>query len=351
MDDTEARARQLRAVLALGSPLRAGLERILRGRTGALLVFGNTDPVKRISSGGFALDEPFSPTALRELAKMDGAIILSPHAERICAAGVQLMPDPSLPTIETGTRHRTAERVAQQTGLPVLTVSASMNTIALFLDDRRFPIEAPSSLLGRANLALQTLERYRTRLQQLLARLSALEVQDQVTVSDVALIGQRLEMVRRLEVETADYVTELGTEGRLIGLQLLEADSGVGYLAGLLRTDYGPEGDGRDFGFDRLAELSDAELVDTGLVAQAIGFAEPLDAPITARGYRQLAGIQRLPSTVVERLIEHFGGLQGIIGASTGELREVEGVGDQRARLIRDLLSQIAETMYAQPPD
>lgn len=351
MNKTEARVRELRAVLAPGTLLRAGLERILRGRTGALVVLGNTEVVREISSGGFVLDEPFSPTALRELAKMDGAIILSAQADRILAAGVQLMPEASLATVETGTRHRTAERVAQQTGLPVVTVSASMNTIALFLDDQRIPIEAPTAILGRANLALQTLERYRTRLQQLLARLSALEVQDQVTVRDVALIGQRLEMVRRLEIETADYVTELGTDGRLIGLQLVEADSAVAALAGLLTRDYAPVEEPEAFGFDQLSELDDTDLVDTGLVARAIGFTLPLDAAVGAHGYRQLAGIQRLPSSVVERLVCHFDGLQGIIGATSAQLREVEGVGDQRARLIRDLLTQIAETMYTQPLD
>lgn len=345
-----AKARELRAVLAPGTPLRAGLERVLSGRTGALVVLGATDKVRKISSGGFVLDEPFSPTALRELAKMDGAIILSAHADRILAAGVQLMPDPSLPTGETGTRHRTAERAAQQTGLPMITVSASMNSIALFLGNQRFPVDPAAKILGRANLALQTLERYRQRLQQLLLRLSALEVQDQVTVQDVALMGQRLEMVRRLELETADYVTELGTDGRLIGLQLVEADSGVGPLAALLAADYAPA-DQQDFGFDRLSELSDADLLDAALVAQAIGFEAPLDASVNVRGYRQLAGIQRLPSSVVERLIDHFGGLQGIIGANSAELREVEGVGDHRARLIRDLLTQIAESMYAQPLD
>ncbi|MDO5498155.1 MAG: DNA integrity scanning diadenylate cyclase DisA [Propionibacteriaceae bacterium] len=348
MTDTEARAHELRAQLAPGTLLRAGLERILRGRTGALIVLGATPVVREISTGGFVLDEPFTPTALRELAKMDGAIVLSADCDRILAAGVQLMPDPQLPTLETGTRHRTAERVAQQTGCPVVTVSASMNTIAIFLDDQRFPIEAPPAILGRANLSLQTLERYRTRLQQLLARLSTLEVQDQVTIRDVALIGQRLEMVRRLETETAGYVSQLGTDGRLIGLQLVEVDSGVGSLAALLTTDYRGD-DAEEFGFDHLSELSDSELLDNALVARAIGFSQPLDVAVTARGYRQLAGIQRLPASVAQRLICHFGGLQGIMGASSAELREVEGVGDHRARMIRDLLTQIAETMYAQP--
>lgn len=347
MTQSQARILELRAALAPGTPLRAGLERILRGSTGALIVLGSTDAVRAISTGGFTLDEPFTPTALRELAKMDGAIVVSETCDRILAAGVHLTPDPGLPTAETGTRHRTAERVARQTGCPVVTVSASMNTLALFLDDERIPVEAPPAILGRANLALQTLERYRTRLQQLLARLSTLEVQDQVTVRDVAVIGQRLEMVRRLESETAGYVTQLGTDGRLIGLQLVEVDSGVGDLARLLTVDYRPAG-AEDFGFEGLTELSDDQLVDPGLVARAIGFGDPLTAYVTARGYRQLAGIQRLPSSVAQRLIEHFGDLRGIVGASSAELRSLEGVGDQRARMIRDLLSQVAESMYAQ---
>lgn len=348
MTQSHARDRELRAALAPGTPLRAGLERILRGRTGALIVLGLNDTVQRISTGGFVLDEPFTPTAVRELAKMDGAIIVSANCDRILAAGVHLMPDPDQPTEETGTRHRTAERVARQTGCPVVTVSASMNTIALFLDDQHIPVDAPPAILGRANLALQTLERYRSRLQQLLARLATLEVQDQVTVRDVALIGQRLEMVRRLESETAGYVTELGTDGRLIGMQLIEVDSGAGNLADLLTTDYAPA-EADDFGFDRLAEVTDEQLIDTALVARVIGFTETLDAAVTARGFRQLAGIQRLPSTVAQRLIGHFGGLQGIMGASSAELREVEGVGDLRARMIRDRLTQIAESMYEAP--
>lgn len=349
MTDTDSRVLELRALIAPGTPLRTGLERILRGRTGALIVIGETDIVRNISTGGFNLDAPFTPTGLRELAKMDGAIVVNSACTRILAAGVHLMPDPDLPTLETGTRHRTADRVAQQSGCPVLTVSASMNTIALFVDDRRVPVEDPSAILDRANLALQTLGRYRSRLQQVLTQLSVLEVQDQVTVRDLVQIGQRLEMVRRLELETQSYVTELGTDGRLVGLQLVEVDSRVATLAQLLTDDYHPE-NVDEFGFDRLSELPDHELVDTAAVAKVIGFTEGLDATIPVHGYRQLAGVHRLPTIVAHRLIEHFGGLQGIIGATSSELREVEGVGDQRARMIRDFLAQIAETVYSAPP-
>lgn len=342
--DTESQFLEIRALVAPGTAMRDGLERILRGRTGALIVVGATDQVRELCTGGFALDAPFSPTGLRELAKMDGAILLSASGDRILAAGVHLVPDASLPTIETGTRHRTADRVAQQTGSPVITVSASMNTIALFVNGERLQVEAPSAILGRANLALQTLERYKTRLRLVLSQLSALEVQDQVTVRDLAEIARRLEMVRRLEDETQNYVTELGTEGRLVGLQLIEVDSRVAMLSALLTQDYAPD-DETEFGFDRLQDVPDAELVNLTTVARAIGLTSPMDQTIPVHGYRQLAEIPRLPSTVAHRLIEHFGGLQGLIGASSAELREVEGVGDQRARSIRTFLAQIAETL------
>lgn len=351
MNPTDPRVLEYQALLAPGTPLRDGLERIQAGRTGALIVIGNTDMVRQISSGGFSLDAAFAPTGLRELAKLDGAIIVTAGCERIVAAGVQLMPDPALPTEESGTRHRTADRVAQQSGCAVITVSASMNTIALFLDDQRYPVEPPATVLSRANLALQTLERYQNTLRHSLARLSVLEVQDQVTIRDLILVAQRLEMVRRLEAETGSYVTELGSDGRLIGLQLLDVNEGVANLPELLTADYRPDGAADDeFYFGKLAGLTDAALVDPLAVARAVGFTEPPETPISTRGYRQLAEVHRLPSSVADRLIDHFDGLQGILGATSRELRQVEGVGDSRARMIRDALTRTAELVYLNSP-
>ena len=214
------------ATMAPGTPLREGFERILRGRTGALIVLGNTREVQQLCTGGFLLDVPYTPTALRELAKMDGAIVLDTQRFRIVRAGVHLMPDPVLETIETGTRHRTADRVAQQTGVPVVTISASMSTISLYVGGQRRVVEHSEHILSRANQALQTLERYRGRLSELTNRLSALEVHDQVSVKDVALVAQQIEMVHRLQLELEGYVIELGTDGRLLSLQLFELSAG-----------------------------------------------------------------------------------------------------------------------------
>lgn len=349
-EDDDPKVRKYRALLAPGTPLRDGLERILRGRTGALIVLGNNRSVQQISTGGFHIECPFTPTALRELAKMDGAIIVDADCETIAGAGVHLVPNPDLPTLETGTRHRTADRVAQQTDCPVITVSASMSTIALFLGGDRFPIEHSSAILGQANLALQTLERYKVRLLEVLSRLSALEVHDQVTIRDLALVAQRLERVRRLERTTIGYVTELGTDGHLLQLQLLEVQVGLDEIPALLERDYRPEGaDG--FSLARLDSLSDAELVDPNAVAKVIGFSDQIDAKISPRGYRQLAHLTRLPQTVAVRLVEHFGTLQALFGASTGDLLEVDGIGEGRARMIRDGLVRLAESVYEERLD
>ena len=333
------------ARMAPGTPLRDGFERILRGRTGALVVLGRNAVTDRVSTGGFALDVPFSPTALRELAKMDGAIILDLESDRIVSAGVQLMPDPAVDTVETGTRHRTADRVARQSGLPVVSVSASMSTISLFIDTHRHVFEQSDQILSRANQALQTLERYRARVSEVTDRLSSLEVQDQVTVRDVALVAQRLEMVRRLNAELDGYVVELGTDGRLLALQLYELSVGLDDLRELLERDYRPTDDA-GFGFAGLANLDLSELLDPAAVVRAIGFRDHLDNRISVRGYRQVAQINRLPPGLGVRLIEHFGSLLALFGASATELQAVEGVGESRARIIRDGLLRLAEAAY-----
>ena len=338
---------ELRA-LAPGTPMRDGLERILKGRTGALVVLGDNDVIADISTGGFALDVPFTATALRELAKMDGAIVLSEDRSRIVRAGVHLMPDRSVETSETGTRHRTAERVARQSGLPVVSVSSSMATISLFLDDERHQVEHSAGILSRADQALQTLERYRGRLAEVIARLSSLEVQDAVTVRDVALVAQRLEMVRRLEEEIESYVLELGTDGRLLTLQLSELAVDFARLPELLERDYRPHDDA-DFSLDHLRRLSTAQLVEPAVVARAMGFGPvvALDGRLVSRGFRQVAQISRLPAALGVRLIEHFGSLQALFGASIAELQDVDGVGESRARVIRDGLLRLADAAYS----
>jgi diadenylate cyclase len=347
--DENLRLRSTLASIAPGTVLRDGLERILRGRTGALLVLGSDKIIDSISTGGFTLDIQFTPTGLRELAKMDGAIILEKDASRILHAAVHLMPDPSIHSDETGTRHRTADRVARQSGFPVISVSQSMQIIAVYVGGTRYVLEDSGSILSRANQALATLERYKLRLDEVSSTLSALEIEDLVTIRDVAMVAQRLEMVTRIAREIEDYVLELGSDGRLLSLQLDELVTGVDIERELVIRDYLPTTRRARKAQDVLAELeglSPADLVDVAAVARALGLGatEHLDGAVTPRGYRLLAKVPRLPGAVVDRLVDHFGSLQKLLSASIEDLQTVDGVGELRARSVREGLSRLAES-------
>ena len=338
------------AAVAPGTELRDGLERILRGRTGALIVLGHDRVVDAMCSGGFILDVPFSATRLRELAKMDGAVIVDRDAARIVRAAVQLLPDPTIETTESGTRHRTAERVAKQSGFPVISVSQSMRIVALYVGGSRYVLEETDVILSRANQALATLERYKARLDEVSGTLSALEIEDLVTVRDVAAVVQRLEMVRRISEEIDGYVVELGTDGRLMALQLDELVGGIGSDRQLVIRDYVDPGKGGKHHTEvqaALATLDSNELLDLAHIARILGLAGPddsLDGAVAPRGYRLMSRVPRLPGAIVDRLVGHFGGLQKLLAAGIDELMAVDGVGEQRARAVREGLSRLAES-------
>ncbi|MCW2605608.1 MAG: integrity scanning protein DisA [Frankiales bacterium] len=353
MATTEDQLRTTLAAVAPGTALRDGLERILRGNTGALIVLGHDKVVDQLATGGFTLDVEFSAQRLRELSKMDGAVVVTADLSRITRASVQLVPDPNIPTDETGTRHRTAERVAKQTGFPVVSVSASMRIIALYIGGTRYVLDDSAAILSRANQALATLERYKLRLDEVAGTLSALEIEDLVTVRDAMAVSQRLEMVRRIATEIEGYVVELGTDGRLLSLQLEELMAGVEGERELIVRDYLVSGTGRkqrtvEQALEELDALPQTELaLDLSAVARAMGHPGTVDAlevPVSPRGYRLLAKVPRLPRLVVDRLVEHFGGLQKLLAASIDDLQVVEGVGDTRARSVREGLSRLAES-------
>ncbi len=340
------------AAMAPGTALRDGLERILRGNTGALIVLGYDRVVESLCTGGFSFDIEFSATRLRELAKMDGGIVVDPVMARIVRAAVHLVPDPTIPTEESGTRHRTAERVSLQTSFPVISVSQSMRIIALYFDGRRYVLDDSAAILSRANQALATMERYKLRLDEVAGTLSALEIEDLVTVRDAMVVSQRLEMVRRIASEIEGYVVELGTDGRLISLQLEELMAGVEAEREYVVRDYMPPPAGRrmrtpeDVLVD-LDALSGTELLDLTAVSRTAGFpahADALDTPVSPRGYRLLAKVPRLPRSVVDRLVEHFSTLQKLLAAGLEDLTAVEGIGEARARSVREGLSRLAES-------
>jgi diadenylate cyclase len=335
-------------MVAPGTPLREGFDRILQSGMGALIVVGDGPDVLNICSGGFLLDAAYSPQRLSELAKMDGAIVLASNASRIARANVHLVPKPNVPTSETGTRHRTAERVARSITVPVISVSEDMSIIAVYVGDEKHQLMPIPRLLDRANQAMKTLERYKERLVEVSNNLNALEVQGAVTVRDVVVMLQRTEMVLRIAEEIEFDIVELGVDGRLFRLQLEEVISGVSNDRRSVVLDYLHEDN--DCHFDEasagLSGLEMEQLLDLTAVASVLHLedADDLKASVQPKGYRMLSRIPRLPESIVGRIVTKFGSLDVVMSATEAELETVEGVGDQRAHSIKDGLSRLAET-------
>ena len=343
------------AKVAPGQPLREGLDRVLRARRGALVVVGDDPSVLAICSGGFLLDTEFSPQRLSELAKMDGAIVLTSDALRIARANVHLMPKASIPTTETGTRHRTAQRVARSLDVPVLSVSAAMSVIAVYRNELKHTIQPIGWLHDRTDQALATMQRFRNRFDVAVSGLSVLEIEDTVSVGDVVGVVQAAEMVLRIAEEVDGYLVELGEDGRLVGLQLAEMVDGVEPTLNLVVRDYcgvAPVGtEARKVAvagvMRRLAGLSSEECRDERRVAEVIGLPslfQDAESGVEPRGYRVLYRLPRLSDTIIERIVERFVNLQQIMRASLGELEQVEGVGRARAHSLKDGLARMAET-------
>jgi diadenylate cyclase len=335
--------------VAPGQPLREGLDRILKAGMGALIVIGDGPEVLNISSGGFLVNAAFSPQRLSELAKTDGAIVLTPDAGYIARANVHLVPNPNVPTEETGTRHRTAERVARSIGVPVISVSEDMAVVTVYTKNARYQLEPIPAILSRCNQALQTLERYKQRLDEESSNLTSLEVEDLVTLRDVVNVLQRAELVARISSEIERYLVELGTDGRLVRLQLRELMAGVEDERRLVVLDYfqADASWNLEQAIETLSDLDVDDLLDPEEVAEALhlsGQPDDLDASIEPRGYRMLSRIPRLPEELPERLIAHCGSLDKLSRASVEDLMTVEGMNEHWARTVKEALARIAES-------
>jgi diadenylate cyclase len=337
--------------VAPGTELREAIDRILQVGSGALIVVGRMAELRPIMSGGFNIDCEFTAPRLFELAKMDGAVMLSRDLKTITWSNVHLVPDPAIPTHEAGTRHRTAERVARsQRSAIVIAISEKMNTVSIYVNEEHFTLESIPLVLAKADQALQTLSRYRARLDKEFAHLSTLEIEDMVTLRDVVKVVQRNEMVVRIADEIRFQASELGKDGRLVSLQLNELMAGVEKLRRLLISDYYLQRDrkGPDDVVNDLGNLSGDELMEDTAITRALGYRsspELMNKLVRPRGYRILSMIHRLPSNVVDKVVTRFDNLKNIMRASPALLDEVDGVGERRALAIKEGLDRISESI------
>jgi diadenylate cyclase len=349
-DDPRRDPRLLASIarVAPGTELRQGVDDIIRSHEGALIVMGDPEALSFLYSGGMRLELSFTAQHLYELAKMDGAIIVKDNLTKIAYANVQLMPDPTISSEETGTRHRTAERVAKQTGAFVVSISQQRETVTIFQGSRRYQLDPVPIVLAKTNQALATLDTYRSRLEQVLTRLTALEFQNAVVLDDVLVVLQRAELTTRMAEEIERNCVELGTEGRLIRMRLTELLGDVPGQRAAIVDDYHVHGGGPEavLSLEGLSALSYQELLEFERIAELLGYprtVNPLDHTVSPRGYRVLSNIPRLPPGVIERVVADLEGLEAIVRASQRDLEAVQGVGTARARDIREGLRRLQE--------
>ena len=334
--------------IAPGTQIRNGLENILNAKTGALIAIADNEDVLKLVDGGFKLDVDFTPARLYELAKMDGAIILSSDFKKILYANTQLIPSPEIYTTETGTRHRTAERTAKQTGALIISISQRRGIITLFRGNSRYMLKNSADVISKANQALQIVEKYKKVFDNKINMLNEYEFNDIVTLENVITVIQRAEMVMKMAEEVKKAIDELGEEGRLLQMQL---DENVGDLEKeelFIIKDYIAPGKKRtpEKVREDLRKIEYENLIKLDKIANLLGY-ESFDnydeVGVYTRGYRILNKIPRMPSNIVENLVKSFKSFQHILIADIPQLDDVDGIGEIRARTIKQSLKRMQE--------
>ena len=335
-------------LIAPGTKIREGLENILKAKTGGLIVIGDTKEVLDLVDGGFNLNIDYTPARLYELAKMDGAIIISEDLKKILYANTQLIPSPSIVTSETGTRHRTAERTAKQTGKIVISVSQRRSVITIFKGELRYVLQDSSRVITKANQALQTAEKYKKVFDDKLNLLNEYEFNDIVTLQNVIVCIQRAEMILKVVDEVKRAIYELGEEGRLFQMQLEELLGNLEEEESLIIKDYLVYKRKKtvEKALETIRSMDHEELMNSQLMAKVLGyddFDNSEEVSVFTRGYRILNKIPRMPNNIVENLVTSFKSFQYIIQADIPELDEVEGIGEIRAKAIKRSLKRMQE--------
>jgi diadenylate cyclase len=330
-----------------GEPLRIGVDLIADKKSGALIVIGSSAKLDKISSGGVDLiDCEYSPEMLSELAKMDGAIIVDEFVAKILKANVHLNPSDTLSTTQTGTRHRTAERTAEETNLTVITVSEESSLVKVFTNSETTELEEPSVILGRVNESLHSVDRMRRRFDDAVAELGELEIENSLSNQQVLEVIQRGELLTRLAKQVRSEALRLGGEAGLVLIQIDSLESGVTNTLNLVLKDHLPPKKYRNIvkATDEISRQSYEQLNDIDYLGSVLGKL-PLDDLSTSKGYRVLARLPNLPENLHDSIIQKFKTLPKLLSASPEKLYEIEGIGRGRAQQLRDYFDTLLKNI------
>lgn len=337
--------------VAPGTDLRLGIEYMLQAKTGGLLVLGDSEAVLKITNGGFYIGCNFTAAKLYELGKMDGAIILSSDTKRILYANTHLFPNPEISSSETGTRHITAERAAKQTSELIISISQKRDAVTLYIDNLKYILEEPRIIQSKANLAIQTLEKFKNGLDHLMLNLTVRELEGIATLFDVASIFQRAIIVHKTAKEVNKYISELGTDGRLLKMQIEELMDNVeedyikiikDYVSADIKTEPSKLR-------DKILNIESDEIVELETISKVLGYGSQenlIEFNVQPKGYRIISEVIRLQPGVITNIINRFGNLKNIMDANLEDLTAVQGVGKIRAKSFAERLKKYSEYYF-----
>ncbi|MFP3952830.1 MAG: DNA integrity scanning diadenylate cyclase DisA [Candidatus Bipolaricaulota bacterium] len=329
--------------VAPGTTFRDALDRIVEQGHGGLIVVSEMEDITEIITSGFKLDSGLTAQRLSELSKMDGAIIVDSNLARINYANAHLSPDPTIESLETGTRHKAAEQTAKQLKLPVIAISERRNRITVYFEEERYILREISTIMSKVNQALLIMEQYRGNYDDDLQELTVLELDGNVlpyhVVNPITTIGQML----TLKKEINRMFLELGEEKTLPSRQLDNMISGIEEDMEFIIKDFcrDLEGDVDDL-VAEVIELCSETTPSTKKLMALLGYEEEhLDEFLSSRGYRILHKIPRLPHVVIERIVDRFGTLENILQARRDDLQDVKGVAETRSNTIKAGLQRL----------
>ena len=317
--------------------MREAINRIQEANLGALIVLGNLETLKDVKAGGFELNAEYTPQGVYELAKMDGGIIVSKDIKTIYGANVQIQPDYKIKTDESGTRHQAAHRLAQQKGCLVVTVSERRNKITAYIGKERYPLNDISDLLVKSSQAITALEKYSLAIENSLVALSILEFDNMVTLYDVIEIVRMYGLLFEMSEELMGYMTELGTEGRLIRIQYQEIMLNKEEKFISLIKDYKIHNKRAEKIIEEIKTLNKEELLINENIVNILGYEQKklgLDDIMESRGYNLLSNVNKITKKDTELLVKEFSGVQSILLANVEDFAQIKGISKQKSNHI-----------------
>lgn len=344
LNSIESRINEAIRATAPGTAMRRALDMIIAGHLGALICVGDVEHVLAAGNDGFPLNISFTANRLFELSKMDGAVVLDGDLNQILRANFHLNPDPSLPTSETGMRHRTAARMSLLTKALVISVSERRQVVNLYIGGRSHQLRTVPEIMTLTSQLQGTLQSTRQSLDRGLLRLSSLELDNYVTLSDITYLYNQFELLLLIDKDLRRYVNELGAEGRSVEMQRSQFVGDVEDEYILMIRDYAANSSREEAvrirsQFSQLAADASLNCKNVSKILGRENLKE--DSVITPLGLRTLSRISVVREGMADKIVDEYGSLRELLDAIEDNPSRLDDIGVNNPSILADSLTRM----------